>query len=539
MEMAAAAAAVESKRVNVPAPDLNGAQIADFVECTKRYEQERDKRLGKGLDQLLEDPWIEAGTPVPDVLPEGGHSMFLITGAGFGGIIFAILFFVDPAGGFGGTWYWNRYPGLMCDVEAYIYMPMLEEMDYMPKHKYASGEELRLYTNKIVASCCLHDSAMFQSKTKSMTWDSVKEARRVDIDQTPKRGQTSHITVTAGFVILAHGLLNNAKLPSTLGGDSFRGEMFHTARWDYEVTGGSPAQPELTELKDKKVGIIGTGAAEVQIVPQLAKWAKHLTVFQRTPSAVNTEIATQPGWHQERILNFCKFVCNDDPQPGVDMISDGGSGMASYTALIGSPAYDVNMQNVGDHIARLHALDFPHSEKVRQGAMHVVTQNGVQFRGIDYDVDVLIRATGFFAPSAGTIASRAGINAIGPGGQTLDGKTAAEGVTTLHGVVSNGFPNFFMAGPSQVGESPDQMFNLRVLFQHVAYIIAAASRKEGEGSGPSVEEQMKAAKGSIWPKGIADVVDVVEAWEADGQLAALDVRSAAGYEFPIDSVRAN
>lgn len=155
--------------------------------------------------------------------------------------------------------YWNRYPGLMCDVEAYIYMPMLEEMDYMPKHKYASGEELRLYANSIVEKYGLENRAMFQSETKGMTWDLGKQVWHVEIDQTPQRGQTSRVSVTANFVMLASGVLNNAKLPNTLGGDSFRGDMFHTARWNYGVTGGSPAKPDLTKLKDKKVGIIGTG----------------------------------------------------------------------------------------------------------------------------------------------------------------------------------------------------------------------------------------------------------------------------------------
>ena len=129
----------------------------------------------------------------------------------------------------------------------------------MPKHKYAGGEELRLYANKIVEKYGLGDRLMSQSETKGMTWDSDNEVWQVEIDQTPKGGHTSRISVTSDFTLLANGVLNNAKLPSTLGGESFRGDMFHTARWDYAVTGGSPAKPDLTKLKDKKVAIIGTG----------------------------------------------------------------------------------------------------------------------------------------------------------------------------------------------------------------------------------------------------------------------------------------
>lgn len=647
-----AATAVQTNGVNIPAPDLNGAQIADSIDFTTKYEAERDKRLGKGLGQyvelskskefgrLLEDPWVEAGTPVPEILPDGGHTKFLIIGTGYGGILLAVhliksgfsssdIVFVDPAGGFGGTWYWNRYPGLMCDIEAYVYMPMLEEMDYMPKHKYAAGEELRHYANKIVEKYGLQDAAMFQSETKNMDWDAAKQVWQVEIEQMPKGGQRSNINVTADFVMLANGVLNNAKLPNTLGGDTFRGDMFHTARWNYGVTGGSPAKPELTKLKDKRVGIIGTGATAVQIVPQLAKWAKHLTVFQRTASAVNvrgnretnvatwkTEVASHPGWQKERNMNFFKFVGNTDPKPKVDMVSDGWTGMPSFSALIGSPAYDVGVQNVGDHVARMHALDFPHSEKVRRRAMQVVkdektakdlqawypgwckrpcfhdeylqafnqpnvklvhtdgkgvdrvTPNGVQFNGIDYDVDVLIWATGFSGAGIGTVASRASVNLTGSGGQTMDEKFAEQGFSTLHGVVSRSFPNFFWQGIQQAAASPNQTFLLEALSKHISYIIATASKKsgsrpiiqpsldgeeewssrivagaatfasiagctpsymnnEGESRGMSIGEQMKAARGSVWSKGIADFVDVIEAWQAEDKLAGLEVKSAA------------
>ena len=112
---------------------------------TEKYEEERQKRqqVSKGLGQfldreksrafVLEDPWIETGTPVKRPVLDGGHCKVVVFGAGFAGVLAAIkcldsgaasdpseILIVDPAGGFGGTWYWNRYPGLMCDVERQV-----------------------------------------------------------------------------------------------------------------------------------------------------------------------------------------------------------------------------------------------------------------------------------------------------------------------------------------------------------------------------------------------------------------------------------
>jgi cation diffusion facilitator CzcD-associated flavoprotein CzcO len=147
----------------------------------------------------------------------------------------------------------------MCDVESYIYMPLLEEMDYMPTRKYASGEELRLYAEKIVDKYGLRPRAMFQSSIKGVHWNERTKEWDVTIQQKPKGGEKRGLKVRSDFVVLANGLLNEAKMPSTKGSELFRGEMFHTARWRYDVTGGSPTDPNLGKLKDKRVGIIGTG----------------------------------------------------------------------------------------------------------------------------------------------------------------------------------------------------------------------------------------------------------------------------------------
>ena len=132
------------------------------------------------------------------------------------------------------------YPGLMCDIESYMYLPLLEEMGYMPKHKYSMGEEIRLYGNSLCEKYGLHQRGMFQSYGKKMVWDAEKSEWKVTIEMRPKGGTSEEITVRADFVIFNTGVLNNVKLPDLPGASSFKGQTFHTARWNYDVTGGSP-----------------------------------------------------------------------------------------------------------------------------------------------------------------------------------------------------------------------------------------------------------------------------------------------------------
>ncbi|KAF2170131.1 hypothetical protein M409DRAFT_51889 [Zasmidium cellare ATCC 36951] len=639
----ATATAVERLEANVPAADLNGPHVANSVDVVEKYAQEREKRIGKGLSQfvdlresakfksLLDDPWVEPGTPINEVVSDGGHCRVLIVGAGYGGILFAVnlikagfnvydIVIVDPGGGFGGTWYWNH-------VEAYIYMPLLEEMQYMPKHKYAGGEELREYAESICRKYNLFDRAMFQSSAKKMSWDDDKQEWKIVISQTPKGLQPKVIDVSADFVILASGVLDNAKLPDAAGIEEFQGDMFHTARWHYNVTGGGPTDPRMTRLRDKKVGIIGTGATAIQVVPRLAECSKELYVFQRTPSAVaarnnrttdpfdwTTEIANKPGWQRERNLNYFAFVGNAEPKPAVDLVKDGWTSMPSFSALIAGPSYNVTPENAAEHVSKMYALDRPIQDRVRKRALDAVddpqtasklqawyagwckrpcfhdeylpafnhphvrlvdtdgkgidrlSRNGVIASGHEYELDVIVWASGFVSPAVGTPASKASIDLTGRRGERLEEKVREKGVSSLHGVVSRGFPNMFWPGPFQTAASPNQMFLLETLSSHVAYIVAEAScrtggkavveptaeaeeqwaarilegaavfssvagctpsyiNKEGEVDNMTMEEKIKAAKGGVWAKGIVDYVHALEAWRKENTLHGLEIKS--------------
>ncbi|OQE93050.1 hypothetical protein PENNAL_c0006G10444 [Penicillium nalgiovense] len=422
----------------------------------------------------------------------------LIVGAGFGGLLFAVrllqsgflrateILFVDAAGGFGGTW-WNKYPGLACDIESYTYMPLLEETKYMPSQKYD---------------------------------------RQWTVHVTP-HGQ-SPTAIQSDFVILATGLLNSPKIPKLDGLDTYKGKVFHTSRWDYEYTGGSPNSPTMRILQDKTIGFVGTGASAVQVIPHLAQWAKKVIVFQRTPSAVDWR-CNHPtdrtwwakmvqggfGWQRERMENFNAFCSNEDPLPDVDLVDDGWTKMRSFSVLIGSPS-----SLDPDHPTRTHQLDLHRQEAIRRRVETTVTDqetarvlkpwypgwckrpcfsdnfltvfnrsnvslvdtNGKRIRAVidrgilaegqEYDLDAIIFGTGYSLRGS---ADRGDLTVTGRNNRTLQ-KKWQKGLTSLHGVMTNGFPNLFFPGPYQTGASANQFYVLDQLAVYVAHIISEAGK---------------------------------------------------------------
>ena len=261
----------------------------------EKYLAERDKRLRPdGISQyvevtaefshFVEDPYVEPGftrEPVTDEVE------FAIIGGGFGGLLmgarlreagFRKIRMVEAGGDFGGTWYWNRYPGAMCDVESYVYLPLLEELNYIPRHKYSFAPEILEHSRRIATHYRLYDDALLQTKITGLVWDEAAARWIVETD----RGDRFR----AQYVAMANGPLSRPKLPGIPGINDFQGHTFHTSRWDYRYTGGS-SEGGLSGLSDKRVGIIGTGATAIQCVPHLGEWAKQLYVFQRTPSSVD------------------------------------------------------------------------------------------------------------------------------------------------------------------------------------------------------------------------------------------------------------
>ncbi len=290
-------------------------------------------RRAASIEEFFEfDPY----TALPKREPVHDEIDVVIVGGGFAGLIVGgrlreagieNIRIVDRGGDFGGTWYWNRYPGVQCDVESYTYMPLLEELGYMPKDRYSYGTEIFEYCQMIGRHFGLYEHALFGTTIESLQWDEAGKRWRIGTRQGDE--------IRARFVIMAVGPINRPKLPGVPGIKCFKGHSFHTMRWDYDYTGGDFHDPVLDKLHDKRVAIIGTGATAVQCVPFLGRYAKQLTVFQRTPSYIdyrgnmptNPEWARKlnPGWHQERMNSFHTGINGIYGPDDEDLICDGWS----------------------------------------------------------------------------------------------------------------------------------------------------------------------------------------------------------------------
>jgi cyclohexanone monooxygenase len=225
----------------------------DTEALRRRYRAERDKRLRPdGNDQYLrltgalahylDDPY----TPKTEREPKTDHAAVVCIGGGFAGLItgaqlkqagLADVRIIEKGGDFGGTWYWNRYPGAQCDTASLVYLPLLEETGYMPTEKYAHGPEILEHCQRIGKHFGLYDDALFHTEVTDLRWE---DATRRWIIQT-NRGDR----LTAQFVVMGTGPLHVPKLPGIPGIQSFGGHSFHTSRWDYGYTGGDPAGAPL------------------------------------------------------------------------------------------------------------------------------------------------------------------------------------------------------------------------------------------------------------------------------------------------------
>ena len=501
----------------------HGAYGPSVDELREKYRQEQQKRLrpegmaqwGELSEELDRDPFVEPGFTRDPVVEE---TTVVIVGGGFAGMLTAIhlakhgitdVRIVEKAGDFGGTWYWNRYPGCMCDVESYVYLPLLEETGFMPTEHYASAPEIFEYSKLLARTYDLYPRALFQTDVTGADWDA--EARRWQV--TTSRGDR----LSAKFFVLAGGILHKAKLPGIPGIDAFEGKAFHTSRWDYGYTGGSPTEP-MDQLADKRVAIIGTGATAVQVVPQVARSAKELYVFQRTPGAVGvrnqqpTDVewfqGQQPGWQHERIVNFTQAVTG--AQPEVDMVGDGwtevmwvdtqmGAASAEEAAELERIDFEV-METIraridevvedpetaerlkpywGKHCKRvcfhddyLPAFNRPnvHLVDTEGRGVEAITRDGLVFDGVEYPVDLLIYASGFEVTT--DLYHRLGFDPKGRDGVALSQRWA-EGAHTLHGVLASGFPNMLLISLVQGGFGTNFSHLLSESAKHVARIVEA------------------------------------------------------------------
>jgi cyclohexanone monooxygenase len=510
----------------------------------EKYRQERDKRIRpEGNEQYVEvtgkfahfvdDPYVQRIERAPltddiDVVVIGGGFGGLLAGARLHEAGITSVRIIEAGGDFGGTWYWNRYPGAQCDIESYCYLPLVEELGYMPKEKYSFAPEIYQHSRRIAQRYDLYDNACFQTKVTGLRWDDAAARWIVTTDRSD--------AMKARFVVMATGPLNRPKLPSVPGIEEFTGHTFHTSRWDYEYTGGNHSGG-LTKLADKRVAVIGTGATAIQCVPFVGEYAKRLYVFQRTPSSVDLRgnkptdpewaKALQPGWQRVRRENFNAMVTGQPVDE--DMVSDGWTEIfrnlsrmspqrkaaaskreaamlteiADFQKMNGIRArVDATIKNRDtaealkpwyrqfckrptfndDYLPTFNRPNVTLIDTSENRGVERITRTGVVANGIEYEVDCIIFATGFEVGTAWT--RRAGYDPIGKDGVHLS-EYWADGMKTLHGFSSHGFPNCFLMGFSQNGGSVNLTSMLDDQAQHIAYIVSETVQRGARYTQPT------------------------------------------------------
>jgi cation diffusion facilitator CzcD-associated flavoprotein CzcO len=509
----------------------------DKETLKRKYAEERAKRLRPDgndqyvriegqFDQYLDDPY----TPVVPRESKTDHVTVAIIGGGFAGLLtgarlkeagIADVRLIEKGGDFGGTWYWNRYPGAQCDTTSFIYMPLLEETGHMPTEKYAHGPEILEHSRRIGRQFGLYDDVLFHTRVMELEWDGERSRWIVRTD----RGDA----FTAQFVSMGTGPLHIPKLPGISGIESFRGHSFHTSRWDYAYTGGDSTGAPMDKLADQRIAVIGTGATAVQCVPQLAPFCKKLYVFQRTPSSVDVrdnrptdpdwfaEMAT-PGWQQRWLENFAAVQTGLLPEE--DLTQDGWTDIArrvrSKIMTLSAEEFtpegmlrafeDSDFEKMEEIRARvdaivaetataqklkawyrqlckrpcfhdeyLQAFNLPSTNLVDTDGKGVerITEKGVVVAGVEYEVDCIIYASGFEVGTAHT--RRMGFDPVGREGLRLSDYWA-EGMRTKHGMFVHGFPNLFVVqvqhGANLISNVPH---NLTEAGKTIAMIVKHAS----------------------------------------------------------------
>jgi cyclohexanone monooxygenase len=531
-------------------------ESVDIPALREKYRHERNKRVrAEGSKQYVElsdefAGFYETDPYSPPVVrdPVSRDTDVAILGAGFAGLLSGALLrqngiedlsLVEMGGDVGGVWYWNRYPGISCDNDGYCYIPLLEALQYIPKKKFSDGVEIYQHCQRIARHYRLYEGALFGTQVRSLRWDESLRRWRV----TTNHGDD----LRARFVIMAAGPFNKPKLPGIPGIKTFQGHTFHTARWEYDYTGGSPTDFQLTGLRDKRVAVIGTGASAVQVVPYLGRWSKHLYVFQRTPSSVDARAnpltdpewvrSLKPGWQEERRANFQSWAFEPFPlgpwqgDQVCDFWTEVNRNMAARLAAKGNPQLTLEQL-----IALREQEDYRVMERVRRRVASIVkdprtaeslkpyyrflckrptsneeylqtfnrpnvtlvdvsaskgvdrlTEKGVVANGVEYEVDCIIYASGFEITTE--ISRRYGIDSIdGRNGLSLF-KHWADGFKTLHGMTSRGFPNQFFTGFTQAGAGANVSAMYEQQAEHIAYII-----KEALARGAATVEPSQAAQ---------------------------------------------
>jgi cyclohexanone monooxygenase len=526
----------------------------DIPALRERYRQERTRRMRtEGQRQYV----APADHFVHETYDRDPHMAVVardavvedldvaVLGAGWSGVLASLHLrkagianfrILDHAGDFGGVWYWNRYPGLQCDNDAYCYLPLLEEMGFMPSKKFTDGFEIREYIQSIARKFELYEGALFHTLVTSLRWDEAIARWRITTDRDDE--------IRARFVVMANGLLNIPKLPGIPGIHRFKGKMFHTARWDYDYTGGNQKEPVLDRLADKRVAIVGTGATAVQAIPFLGRYALQLYVLQRTASTVDerhnarTDPAwvntLKPGWQRERQMNFHHAAMQRLAPGEQDLICDIWTEInRNLSAEFDAHGWPATPEA---YMARREVMDYRVMERLRARVASIVTdeqaaeilkpwyrylckrpasndeyyptfnrpnvkifdvspsrgveemtEKGFMHDGVEYAIDCMIFASGFEVTS--DLDRRWGIDVIeGRDGVSIYDQWATE-YRTFQGMMTHGFPNQFFTGFIQGGVNASTTETYNQQGRHIAWIIGEALKRGAATVEPSLEAQ--------------------------------------------------
>jgi cation diffusion facilitator CzcD-associated flavoprotein CzcO len=527
----------------------------DIPALKEKYRQERDKRIrpeggeqyAAPADHLTHDTYEhDPFTPVTPRDCLNDEIDIAILGGGWTGILAAYHLtqagvtnfrVIDHAGDFGGTWYWNRYPGIQCDNDAYCYLPLLEETGWLPSKKFSDGKEIFDYIQLIVDKFGFRDKGLFHTLVNGLNWDESIKRWRVSTSRDDD--------IRARFVIMAGGTLSTPKFPDVPGIHSFQGYKFHTSRWDYEYTGGEWNNPVLDKLADKRVAILGTGATAIQAVPYLGKYAKQLYVLQRTPSSVDHRPnpptdpewakSLTPGWQARRQENFLhaanEILGRDEPDLICDFWTEINRNLNAEREARGWP--DMPME---EFLAKREMMDFRVMERVRRRVDSIVkdkataealkpwyrfmckrplsnndyyetfnrpnvklidvsatqgleamTEKGFIAQGVEYEIDCIVFASGFEVTS--DLRRRWGIDTVtGRDGVSIYDHWA-DGPQTLHGITTHHFPNMFFTGYVQGGLNGTTTLQFGRQVSHASYIISEALKRGYQAVEPTQQAQ--------------------------------------------------
>lgn len=537
---------------------FNPDQLAD------RYRHERDKRIRTDAESqfvkvthdsvfankyLENDPYCEPlkRGPIKDkreVIIIGGGWVGMMTAARLTQAGVNDVRIVESAADFGGTWYWNRYPGAQCDIESYSYLPLLEETGYVPKLRYSYSPEIFEHAQRIGKHFDLYKDAVFQTWVTELRWLEDEAMWLVSTN----RGDE----MKARYVCMGTGPVNRPRLPGIEGADTFKGHSFHTCRWDYDYTGGDH-NGNLTNLADKKVAIIGTGATAIQCVPALGASAKELYVIQRTPSSVdarnNSETdpewaaGLKPGWQALRQKRFGDAFLGGPIAP--EFQDEGWTRMVRNLQALKEQAGDVPMEALVN-LAQL--ADFKTMEQIRSlvdesvedpkvasklkafynqfckrptfnddylatfnrpnvelvdvsdaKGVDRITENSLVANGREYEVDCIIYASGFEITSS--YERRIGIPIFGNDGQSIY-EHWDKGMRSMHGLMSHGFPNLFLCGGLFVFQlGANYAYGVDVQAEQVAYTVSQLTKRGVKSANVSRSAEEKWIEDQLSPEG--------------------------------------